>query len=589
LVKDETTVTGFRLSYEAKSMPANANGTRLNPRVFSRLDGHSPATRIMTKLPRPADLTRSRAAEQDTIARSLDTDSPTVLLDLSTGERLAHWVENDVKEPTLLWIHPAEVLEPNRSYGVALRHLVDTEGVAVVTEPGFAALRDGIPTGVVDLEIRRSAYGELFAKLASAQVRTSNLQAAWRFHTASLEAMHGDMLIVRNDGFTQMGAAGLGCTVKSVEDNYGTPASFRRIKGTYTVPSFMDSATPPARLNRDAAGRPTFKEDVEVPFTIIVPKSVAAPSQGTPRPSRVIVYGHGLMGEGDRTISSDGFRIMAERIESILVATDWAGMSVPDSATVADALNDASKFTFVAERLQQGLLNQLALIRSMKGSCSKLPELQVAGVNLVDPDRVYFTGGSQGGIFGATVMRLGPDTDRGVIMVNGAAFPFMMERSIDFSPFLPLFEAAYPDRTERALGLAMLQGPWDATDPATWLRTSADTPWKRRIISMSVKNDAQVPNLATDLVTRTARLPVLNGSARTPWGASAATAPDPSDGALVIDMGDRPVPAGNVAPTANDKGHSRVLGAPATQYTLDRFLRPNGTIETNCAGVCTGM
>lgn len=588
LVEDATTVTKLRLSYEASALPQNAQGIRTSPRVFSRLDGHSPATRIITKFVRPADLAASKAAVQNDVGRSVEADSPTVLLDLSTGTRLAHWVEHDVKDPSLFWLHPAEVLEPNRSYGVAIRGLVDADGALLPAEPGFQALRDGVPSGVDDLERRRAAYQTLFTSLGQAGVRAATLQAAWRFHTASLEAMHGDMLTVRTDGLERLGPRGLGCTVTSVENDFGANTqvtSFRRIRGTYTVPSFMDSGRPPAKLVRDATGKPTFKENVEVPFTVIVPRAVAAPTGRAPRPSRVIVYGHGLMGDGERTISNDGFRGVAESLESILVATDWAGMSVPDSGAVADALNDASKFTFVAERLQQGLLNQLALIRSMKGACAALPELRVAGVDLVDPARVFFTGGSQGGIFGATVMRLGPDTDRGVVMVNGAAFPFMIERSIDFAPFLPLFEAAYPDRTERVLALATLQGPWDATDPATWLRAPADWPWPRRLLSISVKNDAQVPNLATDLVTRTARLPLLEGTARTPWGASPAST-NPSDGALVVDMGDRPVPEGVVAPSVNDKGHSRVLGAASAQGAIDRFLRPDGVIDVRCAGVC---
>lgn len=581
LINDPTTVTGLRLQYEPSALPANAQGVRTSPRTFSRLDGYSPATRVLYRFPGPPDL--SRAPGQQSIERSLEPDSPTLLVDLASGERVAHWVEADVREPTLLWLHPAEVLLPNRPYGVALRDLTDLAGAPLPAEQGFQALRDGIVTTAPDLEARRSSFTELLASLRALGVRTATLQAAWRFHTASLEAMHGDMLTVRDDGLRRLGPRGLGCTVTSVENDYGAaPVTVaRRIRGTFTVPSYMDAARPPAKLVRGDDGAPRFKENVEVPFTIIVPRAVAS----APRPSRVIVYGHGLMAEGERTISSEPFRGVAEALRSIIVATDWAGMSVPDSGAVADALNDASKFAFVAERLQQGLLNQLALIRSMKGACSTLPELRVNGVDLVDPQRVYFAGGSQGGIFGATVLRLGPDTDRGIVLVNGAAFPFMIERSIDFAPFLPVFEQAYPDRTDRALALATLQSPWDATDPATWLRPAADSPLRRRLLSISVKNDAQVPNLATDLVTRTARLPLLAGTARTPWNTSPAGA-NPTEAALVIDMGDRQVPEGIIAPTENDRGHSRVLGAASAQFTIDRFLAPDGVIESRCDGVC---
>jgi pimeloyl-ACP methyl ester carboxylesterase len=584
LEADSRTVTGWRLAYTANSLPANDAGVRANPRLFSRLDGFSPASRVMVRLLRPVDLLVSRAPLQNDIGRSLAADSPTVLLNMRSGERVAHWVEHDLKEPTLLWLHPAEVLEANTPYAVALRGLVDGDGQAISAEPGFRAVRDGVRTNASDLESRRPRFDELLKALGNAGIERRSLQMAWRFHTASNEAMHGDMLTVRDRGLERLGPAGLGCTVTSVENDYGPGDAgvvFRRLRGTYTVPSLMESPRPPTKLARDAEGKPTVKENVEVPFTIIVPRAVAAPASGLPRPSRVIVYGHGLMSEGDRTISSLGFRQVSESLQSILVATDWAGMSVSDSGAVAEALGDINRFASVAERLQQGLLNTLALIRGMKGSCAQLPELRVQGVDLVDPARVYFAGGSQGGIFGATVLRLAPDTDRGVVMVNGAAFPFMIERSIDFAPFIGLFEANYPDRTNRALALASLQSLWDATDPATWLRVPTD----RRMLSISVKNDSQVPNLASDLVTRTARLSTLAGTARTPWGTQPA-GDNPRDGALVIDMGDRPVPEGIIAPTENDKGHSRVLGAASAQGAIDRFLQPQGVIEVRCQGVC---
>ena len=60
---------------------------------------------------------------------------------------------------------------------------------------------------------------------------------------------------------------------------------------------------------------------------------------------------------------------------SILVGTDWQGMSRDDLATVGNSLQNVSDFPMVAERLIQGMVNQWVLTRSFQGTCRELPDL----------------------------------------------------------------------------------------------------------------------------------------------------------------------------------------------------------------------
>jgi hypothetical protein len=581
LTSDLASATGLRVTYPAEVLPPNAAGVRPSPTLFVA-DGFSPGTGILTSFVRKVSVERSAAATQHTIGRSLEADSPTVLFDVTSGQRLAHWVETDSLDPTVLWLHPAQLLQEDHTVAVAIRQLVDEGGEALPVDAAFAALRDGQPTDAPDLETRRPDFEVLFEALERAGVGRRGLQAGWQFHIASGAWLRSELIALRDDMLARMGPQGLGCTVSSVEDGYGAGTavvSYRRVRGTYRVPSYMTSPTPPARLYR-VEGRPAFKELVDVPFTAIVPTSVKSGG----RPTRTIVYGHGLMAEGERTISSVEFRKSLDGLASVAVATDWAGMSVSDLGAVAGALGNVNQFLNVTDRLHQGILNTLALGRAFKGSCAQMPEFE----GLIDPRLLSFAGGSQGGILGATLLALATDFDRGVLMVNAAAFTYLMPRSIDFSPFLPQFEAAYPNPLERALVLTMLQGPWDHTDPAGWLphlTRGLPSLTPKRLLSVTVKNDAQVPNLGSDFAMRSAGLGLMAGSARDPWGFSPAGA-DPQSAYLVVDMGDRPVPETNVAPTQNDKGHSRVIGAASVLRTIDDFLRPDGKIVGHCSGVC---
>ena len=586
LIEDGDTATGYRLDYTDEVIPDGVEEFDLTPLL--RLDGFSPASQIMTLFPSPPDL--SGAASHLDIQRSLDPGSPTVILDLDTGELVAHWAELDLRaqsaDETVLYLRLASRLEENHGYAVALRDLSDGDGNALEPSEAFAALRDDVPTDSDEIEGRRDRFEEVFAALEAAGVDRAELQQAWSFHTASGESIRGEMLHIRADALQRLGDDGIACEVTSVEEDYGGDGmTYRRVRGTYTVPSYVDSPEPPTSFVRGPDDLPQYVADYEVPFTAIVPQSLV---DGGAHAGPLVTFGHGLLGTGEGTISMGQIRDIAHRTETVLIATDWAGMASEDVPTVGMALADPNNFVFMAERLQQGMVNQIALTRTFAGVCSEIEAFQFEGTGLVDTEQLGYVGVSQGGIYGGTLVTLSPDIDRGVLLVNGVGFPFMMERSIDYSPYYPLLEIAWPDRLDQALLVPVAQHLWDASEPSGYLphlTAGLEGIGPKEVLSIAVVNDAQVPNLSTDQAMRMVDVPVIEGSAREPWGFAVETAPVQGSAMVYVDMGDRDVPDGNVYPTEDDGGHSAVGTTDTALQMILPFLE-TGETPMPCDGIC---
>jgi hypothetical protein len=586
---DGDTTTGFHVEYTPEAVPKVEAAPPLDPEPFRRLDGHSPAAQLMTMFAAAPDL--ADVAGPETIARSLQDDSPTVLIDLVTGDPVAHWVELDVQadDPaaTVVYLRPADRLEEDRSYGVAFRDLVDGDGDALPSSEAFAALRDAVPTDNAWLEERRGRYEELFEGLEDAGLDRGTLQLAWTFHTASGDALRGDMLAIREDALVRLGADGIGCTITAVDQDYADDA-YRRILGTITTPSYMDSPTPPAHFVRDGDEVPAFVENREIPFTALIPLSVGAPD-GPIVPRPLVSFGHGLLGEAEGTLSHWRARTLANEAAMVVVATDWAGMSSGDVLTLAAAMANPNGFSAVTDRMQQGMVNFIALSRTVAGVCREEPAFVVDGQPVIDPAEQYYVGGSQGGILGGTLTVIHPDIDRGLLVVNGAAFSLMMDRSSAFSGLLDVFADFYPVRTDRAILLTLAQAMWDFAEPTSYLPfAEAGLPGigPKTLLSIAALHDAQVPNLSTDLAMRMAGTPVISGSVREPWGFDVETAPWAGSGYVTIDVGDPVPPAGNVAPTVDAGGHDNVILTDAAIVMMLSFLQPGGVIPMPCDGIC---
>ena len=585
-LKSASTETGHRINYIQDVMWENVDGDRVDISPFQRLDGFSPSSQILTIFEEPADT--DGTAFWDSIELSLDEDHPTVLVDLETGERLPHWVENDSRatspDESVFFVRPIDRLKPDHRYGVAIRGLKGVSGDLLSSSPAFIGLRDDreFEPAQPKLEARRASYEVLFDALGDAGVERSTLQQAWWFHTASDESTRGPFLSMRADAQEWLGDDGLGCTVDSAEE--AGPGG-RLIKGTVTVPWYMDGALPPASLVRDSRGNPVYQGTEQIPFSAYIPNVLLTNPEG----GELLLWGHGLFGSGPPLVEDSGLQLLSESLAMPMAATDWHGMSTKDLAFLMGALWDVSDFYMVGENLQQGMVIQNALTRSLMGVCGLDPAFQRndGGAAILDRDP-RFIGISQGSVLGGTFLTQSPDIERGALLVGGATFSFMIERSIHFNTYETFLMPAYGERLVTAQLMAFSQHVWDSAESAAYIgaaKEGLEGVGPKRYLYLVAHNDSQVPNLSSDIAVRITGMPVLEDSSYHPWGAEVIEGPTTESAFVSFHMGDRENPRGNESPSQDDGGHNN---APTADESVDMILNffETGVIESVCDGPC---
>lgn len=644
---DATTPTGLRVHYDSGTLPANASGTVIDPTDWNTLDGFSPGPMIISLFPDsgfPVDLAASDVAFHTDFSRSLDTDHPTVLMRASDGTRVVHFAELDVQTTEVakraLILRPGVRLDDATRYLVAIRSLVDTEGAPIQPRLAFRALRDGISDADISLACgaacaaaigaRRPGMEDVFSDLALHGIPREDLLLAWDFTTASTEALTGWMVSVRDQAFA-LGTPSF--TVTSIDDGGGsgrTTDIFARVEGTFQAPLFMTADAPASRLNL-IGGVPTQNGFATVPFVADIPRTAVASENPSATPARATTWGHGLLGTRYQlgTLSE-----LANTYNFVIAAVDMQGMSDPDIVpSIIPLITELSLFHRIPERLHQGLLNHLLLGRLLNDPVNGFnsdPAFQLGpgGAPVIDTTQVFYSGGSQGGIFGAVVMGITHEFTRGFLAVPGANYSTLLRRSIDFEPFFALLNASYPDPLERTLLYALLQQLWDRADPQSYLPhilpgTLSTPPVPHKVLLHMATYDSEVSNLATEIMVRSLGIPQVTPVHRTffdvpqmaaPFDGSALVEIDPQRGfsrchspgttdagAACLSDADCPgagdpaartqcasgiPPLGNDAPLFNNGAHGST-GTPEAGAQIDAFLRTGGSIEQFCAVPCT--
>ena len=592
LVEDSTTVTGYRLNIEGSAIPDSGSAVSEAFPILNYKDGNSPSSQIFTTFERTPDV--SGLASQYGIPQSLDADHGTVLLDMDSGEILPHWIEVSARtqegEPPLVHIRSIRGLEHNTQYAVAFRDLKDLSGSEINPSVAFESLRDGTITDSPDIENRRGGYEVMFDSLDAVGFERGSLQSAWWFHTASTESITGDLITMRDDASARLGPGGIGCNVSSVDDNYwNDDTAFRRIKGTITTPHYVESIYPPTLMRRASDGTPQFTFNGEVVFTLSIPQSAA--DSGTPVP--LVVLGHGFLGNGEGMVSS--FRGWANEHGYATIGTDFKGWSSDgDFDAITFGLMNVNYLQHQAERLQQSIINHLAMIRTIKGVCSDLPEFYNEGANLVDSSGdLNYLGVSLGGIRGPSMLSLIPEIKRGVLFVAGSSFSFIAERSTQYTQFELLFgnDLAYPSTNDRSILLALMQSMWDSTEAETYLAfreggLNGQLHSYDMLYIVSI-NDAQVTILSANRAARTSGIPALDNSTYHPYGIEVSQAPIDGSGIVYFDGGFPEVPSGNIQGPMeyHSLAHNQVLGQDSAVTLANEYLL-TGIIADTCSGKC---
>jgi hypothetical protein len=582
-VVDDATPSGRRLAIASAALPRPNSGTLADPAAFNERDGFSVSGTLLAYLP---GATTTGFADPLHIGDSLLPGSPTVLLDATTGELVAHFAELDIHaddQDRALMIQPAASLGYEHRYIVAVRNVVDPAGAPVSSSPAFAALRDGTPSDEPGVEDRRALYGDIFARLASVGVARDELQLAWDFTVSSRAHTNGRALHMRDVALESVGDAGPNYTIASVDEDYSTDI-YRRIRGEIEVPLFLDDAGPGGVATVDADDVPQQNGTTTYPFTIMVPYSV----QGEPGPS--VAFGHGLFGSQSQ-VESASFQAFANQYGMVFIALDWIGMAEDDPIQVASLIGsgEIGGLRTIPDRLQQSLVNFTLAIRMMKTSIVDDPALSFMGQSMVDPDTAYYYGGSQGGIMGSCLMALTPDVERGVLGVPGQPYNLLLDRSVDFDPFFALAETTFMTALDKQLLIGLMQTIWDRAEPSGYSVHVSRDPLPgtsaHEVLMLVAIGDHQVTTLGAHVMARSIGAVNLMPTNRTVWGIEEVRGPVTGSVMIEHDFGLPPEPLGNEPMREGDDPHGALAGVPTAAQTVDHFLR-TGEAQMFCDGVC---
>jgi hypothetical protein len=576
-VADATMPTRRHVEFGPTTLPGPTD-----PAPFRLSDGFSPGAGIMAHLP---GATITGLPSPLTIARSLDGDSPTVLIEAETERRVVHFSELDQSHPNddrrVLIVRPVVRLKPSTRYIVAIRGVVDAAGIPLAPSPVFRALRDGTQSDDPSVELRRRLYADIFAHLKKAGVGRDDLQLAWDFTVASDENNTRWALHMRDDALSQVGADGPTYRLDSVEPN-PTADIAARIRGTMTVPLYLDKPGPGGNLVLGSDGMPQQNGTAEYGFLLIVPTSAAAGAPGAP-----LQIGHGLFGRRDQ---AEGFASFANQRSYVLIATDMVGMSSEDVPHVAGIITgkDMSKFKSVADRLDQGLLNALLAMRMVSGRLARDPAVQFGGQSAIKTDERYYLGGSQGGIFGASYMALSTDVTRGVLAVPGQPYNLLLNRSIDFDPYLAVMRTSFPDAIDLQIALGLTQMFWDRAEPTGFSHRIEQplpkTPSHRVLMQVAI-GDHQVTTLGAHVMARSIGAQSVKPAMRPIFGVPEVTPPHEGSTIVEYDFGLPPEPITNVPMREGEDPHGKVKNVPASAQQVDKFLR-TGITDWFCSDTC---
>ena len=629
-VADPSSATGRRIDFHAAAMPDNASGKPIDPAPYALNDGFSPGETILVRVPgldNPAALAQTDPAPIDHIGRYAESGTPVVVIDADTGERVPIWVEIDSNasgpDSTLLEIHPARNYESGGRYIVAMRKLRAADGSTIPAPEGFRYFRDELPSDEAAIDDRREHFEGIFETLRDAGIRRAPLYMAWDFTVASDENIAGRALHMRNDAFASLGDTEMADGVVTGDSPQFTvtgtsvpadPQIARRVTGTFTVPCYLEpNCDPGGKFDLDADGLPARNGDYTANFICIVPqRAVGAPGPELVRPA---IYGHGLFGGAGEVYGSSTNRDLAEQYGFTMCATDEIGMSGGDIPnTVANILSDLSNFNQLADRLQQGLLNELFLSRLMihpdgLGSDPAFRQDGTLGTpSVIDTSQNYYVGASQGGIMGGALTALAPDFTRSVLNVPAMNYSVLLPRSVDYDEFAIFINAQYSEM-ERPLALDLIQMLWDRGEPNGYAHRMTTDPLPEtpaHTVLMNVAfGDHQVSNIQADVQARTigayARRPVLYPG-RWPgvavlWGVPTIPA-YPFDGSAIVygdigpvrpdpgnpgeTIGVPPPPLTNQPNREGEDPHGAPRGAPQAVQLMSDFLKPDGQVTNVC-------
>ena len=609
-VADPTSGTGRRVHFNPASMLKNSSNVFVDPTEWNRNDGFSPGAMITTFVP-GLDLGRTGAAPVTDIGASLHPDQPILLLDATTGEQWPIWSELDSQADPVdqrsLIVRVAKNLPEGHRFIVAMRGLRDGAGRLIGAERGFSLYRDSVPTFTHAIEARRPHFDQLFADLGRFGVDRASLTLAWDFTVASEQNLAGRMLHIRDDGFASLNGGAPAFQVTNVENSVDDRI-FRRVTGTFTVPNYLTADGAPGNGFNYAPGAgldalPIRNGDFTAEFICNIPRSVTVDGNDPVAPGRGAIYGHGLLGDQGE-VNAGNVRTMANTHRFVYCATKWSGFADEDIGIAAATLQELSSFPKVADRTQQGFLNQLFLARLVKdprGFASSAAFRAGSGNTAVLDGSVFYDGNSQGGILGGALTALSTDFTRAVLGVPGMNYSTLLQRSSDWDLYASILRPAYPDEVDRILWFSVVQMLWDRSEADGYAQHMTDNPYpgtpRHQVLFDLAFGDHQVANVTAEVAARTVGARILlpglapgRSTDVTPFWGITPISFLPWNGSAIVywDSGTPAPPTGNLPPHEPEFGadpHEYPRRAVAAQQQKSDFLRNGGTLVDTCGGL----
>jgi hypothetical protein len=615
-VHDATSPTGRRVDFPAGDMAANVAHKRIDPTAWNLQDGFSPGSPIVVHVP-GVDLTRSGVAPITNIGASVQSTSPVVLLDATTGARVPFWAEldandSDAGEQALL-IHPAVNFADGDHIVVAMRRLVDSSGALIASNPVFRDYKLGLPLPTPAEQARIPHMEAIFSELTANHITRNDLYLAWDFTVASTQGLTGRMTHIRDDAFAQLGSAAPTFSVTSSTDltTAQDPSVARQVIGTFQVPNYLSgTGGPGATFTLDANGLPvrnTVNPTITANFECIVPRDVI--SSGSPAaggsvyPAHAMLYGHGLLGSADE-VTSGAQEHLANEHDFVICGTNWLGLSEDDVGTDAGILSDISLFPTLPDRGQQGMLDFLYLGRLMDGGgFDTAPAFQSAdGTPLIAPHDLSYDGNSQGGIQGGALTAVGQDFTRSVLGVPGMDYAVLLNRSVDFAPFLAFLNGNYPDKLDQAIGYGVMEMLWDRSEMDGYANHITSNPLEgtpvHQVLLDEAFGDHQVANVAAENEARTIGAKVHEPGVAAGRSADVVPfygiAPLPStpyagSALFMWDSGSPRAPLTNTPPSAGADPHEVPRSQPLVREQAAAFLLGGYVLNVCGNAPCTAV
>ncbi len=608
-VADASTETGLRVALPADGAPKNADGLAIDLSEWNRNDGFSPSSSITTFID-GLDAEASKLPPWTDLGASLEDASSVVLVDVETGERVALWAEPDSKatDPAdrSLLIHPAVSLPEGHTFVVGLRGLVGEGGTPIEPTAAFRVYRDNLTTDIDAIEGRRDSMEANFTALEAAGVDRADLQLAWDFTVASTDNIAGRMLHIRDESLAALGSASPAFTVTAVTPNTDDNIALQ-VEGTFTVPNYLTGDGGPGNrfhydvdVATDPDALPTVNPDTPTVQAGFVCNISAATMAGT-EPAHIVEYGHGLLGD-NHEIDAGNVRAFANEHNVVFCATKWAGMSEDDIGNAAATLASFGNFPTMADRLQQGVLNQIFLGKFMLAAdgLASIPEMKRAdGTLTIDNSELNYDGNSQGGIMGLMLSAVSPDINRAVLGVAGMNYSLLLPRSVDFATYEAIMIPAYPNELERTLIINVVQMLWDRGEGAGYVQHVTSDPYEgtsaKPVLVDVAYGDHQVSELSALIMARTMGLTIHRPvAADGRWdevepGYGLESTTYPSDGSAIIiwDSGMADIPFENLAPSVGEDSHEDPRADADVRTQKASFLFDKTLIDVCDAKACT--